>query len=59
MKVKVLSRNPDEYTRETKKDIHKRKSSNIAHSERVQYYGSTVLGFPALVDSIMKGLNVQ
>lgn len=23
MKVKVISRNPDEYTRETKKDIHK------------------------------------
>ena len=26
MKVKVLSRNPDDYIRETKKDIHKGKS---------------------------------
>ena len=25
MKVKVLSRNPDEYLRETKRDIHKGK----------------------------------
>lgn len=28
MKVKVISRNPDEYMRETKKDIHKGTSPN-------------------------------
>lgn len=29
IKVKVLSRNPDDYLRETKHDIHRRKIQNI------------------------------
>lgn len=30
IKVKVLSRNPDDYLRETKHDIHRRKIQNMS-----------------------------
>ena len=42
MKVKVLCRNPDDYLRETKKDIHKGKSwkcqTAVCHNWHLVYY---------------------
>lgn len=35
MKVKVISRNPDEYMRETKQDIHKGTPHQSAHTDFV------------------------
>lgn len=47
MKVKVISRNPDEYLRETKKDIHKRKYTynyyvNSIHNQDIQFLETTI-----------------